>query len=689
MTHLPDAPLPPTRQEPVTEVLHGRTNIDPYRWLEDEASPEVQAWVAAQNAYTAAQLSRVPTREELRQRMATMLAIGSVQAPRRRAGRYFYTRHEGTHNQPRLYLREGPDGAERVVLDPNTASATGIVALDWWYPSEDGRRLAYGYSSQGDEKSTLYVLDVDSGQRLPDTIPHTRYSSLAWEHDGQGFYYTRNPAPGTVPPGEEEYHIQVFHHRLGDDPAADPEIFGAGRDMTESHEVQISPDGRWLVIFSNRGWIHSEVHVRDLHAPAAPLVPIITGREGRFAGEVLADTLYVRTNWQAPHEQVLAIDLTNPAPTAWREVIPERADVVIQGLLIAGGRLILNEEQHVVSRLGVYSTDGTPQAAPALPPLGSLTGVEGESADEEIFFSFESYTVPPTVYRYHLGRGELSTWATVPVPLALDTLQVEQVWYPSKDGTRVPLFIIGPRGWARDGNNPTVLNGYGGFNISRTPAFSRPILPWIERGGLYAVANLRGGSEYGEAWHEAGMLGNKQNVFDDFAAAAEYLIAQGYTRRERLGISGRSNGGLLVGATLVQRPELFGAVVCTVPLLDMLRYQHFRIAKLWIPEYGSADDPAQIDWLWAYSPYHHVVPGTDYPAVLFTTAESDSRVDPLHARKMAALLQSTHPRRPVLLWVETAAGHGIGKPLTKQIVEQTDIWTFLAWQLGLGPVAPG
>jgi prolyl oligopeptidase len=675
--------VPATRQEPVHEVLHGRANVDPYRWLEDETNPKVAAWVDAQNAYTAAMLNARPKRAAIGKRLAETLAIGTVQAPVERNGRYFYTRREGTQNQPVLCLREGLEGPERVLLDPNTASAEGTVALDWWYPSDDGRLLAYGYSAHGNEKSTLYVLDVDSGTHLPDQIPHTRYCSLVWEPGGGGFYYTRYPAPGSVHAGEEDYHIHTFYHRLGLHPESDPELFGAGRDMTEIPELLLSPDGRWLMVLAYHGWARNEVHFCDVQSGDWTFQPLVTDLDALFDGEILDNTFYMRTNWGAPHSRILAVDLLHPQRENWREIIPTRRDLTIESLAIVGECLALHETKDVTSQVGLYTLAGEPLPAPPVPPLGTLTAVNGEWDSENLFLGFESYTVPPTVYRYHLPSSELATWAAVDAPVDLSMIKVERLWYPSKDGTQIPLFIIGRKGLERDGDNPTVLTGYGGFNISRSPEFRREIIPWLEQGGVFAVANLRGGSEYGEEWHRAGMLGNKQNVFDDFIAAAEYLIRERYTRPERLGILGRSNGGLLVGAAMTQRPELFQAVLCGVPLLDMLRYHHFRIAKLWVPEYGSADDPGQIGWLWAYSPYHNVKQGVDYPAVLFTTAESDSRVDPLHSRKMAALLQATTTRRPALLRVEVEAGHGIGKPLTKLVAEQTDMWTFLAWQLNL------
>ena len=680
MTH------PPTRQEPVEETLHGRVNRDAFRWLEDENHPDLAAWTAAQNAYTEAQLVAVPGRDAIRRRLAELLEIGTLGVPVGRGGHLFYTRREGGQDQPILYARAG-DGPERVLLDPAQASAAATVALDWWYPSDDGRLLAYGYSDQGDEKSTLYVLDVVQGTLLPDRIPHTRYSSVAWEPDGGGFYYTRYPTPGSVPPGEEHYHQHVFYHRLGSDPAADPDLFGAGRPMTDSLHIDLSPDGRRLVVYVFQGWGRNEIFMRDGQQADAGFVPLISGLDANFSPTVRNDTIYLLTDWQAPRSRILAVDLAQPQPAAWRELVPERADTVIEGMAVVGDRLVLHEQRNVVSQIAVYSLDGTPLGGPEL-PLGGVTGMHGEWDGSEVFLGFESFIVPPTVYRYDLPSGTLTVWAQVDAPASVAAMQVEQVWYPSKDGTQVPMFLVSRSDVVRNSATPTVLHGYGGFQLTNSPTFRRSVIGWVERGGLFALANLRGGSEFGEAWHRAGMLGNKQNSFDDFIAAGEYLIRAGYTDPPHLGIYGRSNGGLLVGAALTQRPDLWAAVVCQVPLLDMLRYHHYRIARLWIPEYGSADDPDQIDWLWAYSPYQQVRPGTDYPAVLFMTAEADSRVDPLHARKMAALLQSLGPRRPVLLRVESAAGHGIGKPISKLVDEETAIWTFLSAHLDLPASAP-
>lgn len=676
---------PQTRRDDVRETLHGVEIVDPYRWLEDEDAAEVQAWVAAQNQHTREVLQTYPGREELAARLRELLTIGVITAPAVRKGRYFYMRREGEQNQPILYRRDGLTGEDHVLLDPNTMHESGTVALDWWYPSDDGRLLAYGYSAHGDEKSTLYVIEVESGRLLTEQIPYTRYSSLEWLPDGSGFYYTRYPAPGEVPPGEEDYHDHVFFHRIGDDYGDDPKLFGEGREMTEMPGLYLSPDGRWLAATMNRGWADNDLLVRDMTDEGSSFEMIGGGVEALFdAVKIVGDTLYLLTNHEAPNFKIVAVNLTAPQPENWRTIIAERTGYSIQSAHLYGGRLVLNVLHNVASRVEIYDLDGQPLAEVPIPAGGSVSGIGGEFDSNDIFLSYESYTQPPTVYRYDLDAGDLSVWLQVESPVDTSQLTVEQVWYRSKDGTRVPMYVISQRGMQRDGSHPTVLGGYGGFNVSRTPVFTRSILHWLDRGGVYAVANLRGGSEFGEEWHKGGMLANKQNVFDDFIAAAEYLVAEGYTNPDKLAIQGGSNGGLLVGAVLVQRPDLFRAVHCAVPLLDMVRYHHFRIAKLWVPEYGSADNPQQFPYIYAYSPYHHVKADIQYPAILITTGASDSRVDPLHARKMAALLQEVSDgSRPILVRIEEEAGHGQGKPLTKLLAEQVDVWSFLSWQLGL------
>ncbi len=679
---------PPTRVEPVTDKLHGVDIVDPYRWLEDGDSPAVKDWTEKQNAFTRAYLDKIPGRDAIRGRFDTLLQIGTMSAPSPYRGRYFYTRRDGKQNQAIVYVRVGVAGADRVLLDPNALAADGTIALDWFYPSDDGKLMVYGLSAGGSEQSTLRIRDVDTGKDLPDVIERTRACSVAWLPDRSGFYYTRYPAVGSVPKGEENYHRHVFFHRLGDDPTKDVKVFGEGRDGTDWPSVDLSPDGRWLVVTESQGWAKSEVYFQDRTDPKSKFRPLVEGINAIFQVIVRNDRFYVHTNDAAPRYQLFHVDPTKPGRSDWSRVIEQSVDV-LESVSAIGDTLVAHYMHKAASRLRLFDRDGKPQREVALPTLGTIAGLHGEWDGNELFFGFQSFTVPPTVFRLDLAKteGEPHTpkvWQQVETDLDLSAFQLEQVTYRSKDGTPITMFLASRKGLKRDGRTPTLLYGYGGFNISLTPTFNAARFQFLERGGLLAIANLRGGGEYGESWHEVGMLGKKQNVFDDFLAAAEWLIAEKYTSPANLAILGGSNGGLLMGAALTQRPELFKCVVCQVPLLDMVRYHKFLIAKLWIPEYGSADDPEQFKWIHAYSPYHRVKPGTKYPAILFATAESDTRVDPLHARKMAALLQATSTGdSPILVRIESKAGHGAGKPRGKIVDELADTWGFIFDQLGL------
>jgi prolyl oligopeptidase len=679
----PSRPGPPaTRAEPVLDTYHGVPVEDPYRWLEDERAPEVRAWVEAQNARTRAVLDAFPGRAALRRRLETYLSIGTVGVPSVRGGRIFHTRREGRTDQPILHVRDGVRGSDRVLLDPNPLSPDGTVALDWYHPSWDGGLVAYGLSASGDEQSTLRVRDAASGKDLDDAIPGTRACSLAWEPGGSGFYYTRYPEPGTVPAGQEPYHRHVYHHRLGEDPRRDRRVFGEGRRPDAWPNVAVSPDGRWLVVVEAIGWSMTQVFLKDL-ARGGAFAPIVEGKEFVYHVVPCNDRLLILTNEGASTYRLLEADPEDPAG-GFGEVIPASEDV-LRDVIAVGDRIYADHLRDASSRLSAFDAGGKPLGSIPLPAPGTIYGLGGAWDGTDLYFGFVSFTFPPRVHRHDAFTGATELWDGIAAPVDPESFEVEQVRFESRDGTKVPMFIVRPMGFKRDGRGRVVLTGYGGFNQSLTPAFDRDSFVWLERGGAVAVANLRGGGEYGEAWHRAGMLAGKQNVFDDFIAAAEHLVREGYTRPERLAIQGGSNGGLLVGAALTQRPDLFRAVVCAVPLLDMLRYHRFQIARLWIPEYGSAEDPEQFPWLRAYSPYHRVEDGAVYPAVLLATAESDSRVDPMHARKMAARLQAAQadPDRPILLRVETRAGHGAGKPLSKLLDEQTDVWSFIFDQLGM------
>jgi prolyl oligopeptidase len=675
---------PATRVEDFKETLHGVEIEDPYRWLEQDDSAEVRAWTDAQNAYTRAALDAVPGRATLRAEMERALRTGNVDAPVPRGRRLFYIRRDPAQNQPVLYVREGPAGRERPLVDPNALSAEGTTALDWWYPSNEGRLLAYGLSSSGDEISTLRVMDVETGRDLPDQITRTRAASVAWLPDSTGFYYTRYPAPGSVPAGEETYHRRVLMHRLGSDPDADEEVFRP-KSPTDWPNVQLSRDGRWLLVASFIGFDRNDLYLRDLSKEHSEFVSVVEGRAATYDAYITrAGEMFVRTTEGAPRGRVFVARASSPARAAWRELIPQGA-ATLNSFSIVGARLFAEYLDNASSQISVFTRGGQRLRAVRLPVLGTTNGVTGDEEGGEAFFRFVSFATAPTVYRYDFVSGRAAEWARVQTAVDSRQVVVRQVWYRSKDGTRISMFLVHKRGLAMDGRNPTLLYGYGGFDVSLTPTFNPGgVSSWLARGGVYAVANLRGGGEYGEEWHRAGMLAHKQNVFDDFVAAAEYLIASRVTSSERLAIEGGSNGGLLVAAVETQRPELFRAAICEVPLTDMLRYQNFLIARLWVPEYGSAEDASQFGYLRAYSPYHNVRRGARYPATLITTAESDTRVAPLHARKFAARLQAANASGlPVLLRTETRAGHGAGKPVNKQIEEATDVWAFLFRQLAL------
>ncbi len=673
---------PPTRTDQVVDVLHRQRVLDPYRWLEDGENLETLAWTEAQNATTREYLDAVPARPAIQHRLEQLLTIGAVSAPTPAQGRYFYQRRDGTQNQPVLYVRDGVDGPDQVLLDPNQLDAAGTTALDWYFPSDDGALLAYGLSQDGSEESLLRVMQVDTSQNLPEEIPDTRACDLAWLPDASGFYYTRYPREGEVSKEERQYHRAVYFHRLGADPVGDPLVF---KPAEKEHwpGVSLSPDGRWLLITVARTFDQTDLYLQDRVA-GGPIEPVVRDLPFQFEGQLTREALYIRSNVEGSTYGLYLADPARPARAGWRTLIAPRADAVLDGVLLTRRHLGLSYLERASSRLFIAELDGGYRREVSLPTIGSLFGWGAEPDGEELFYAFSSYTVPPSVYHIDLAAGRETLWRRVEADLEADRFELQQVAYQSRDGTPITMFVVHQRGLVLDGNNPTYLTGYGGFNISMSPGFSRSLLLWLEHGGVVAVPNLRGGGEYGEAWHQGGMLARKQNSFDDFIAAAEYLIHAGYTSPRRLAIAGGSNGGLLMGAVLTQRPTLFRAVVVQVPLLDMLRYHLFRIARLWIPEYGSADDPEQFRWLLAYSPYHNVRDGTAYPAVLLATAESDTRVDPMHARKMAARLQAASTSdRAVLLRLESRAGHGAGKPVSKVLEELVDTWSFVFAELGV------
>lgn len=668
---------PPTRKEVVREVLHGVPIEDPYRWLENASSPETREWIERQAAYTRSMLDALPGREALGKRLGELMRTDFVGMPAVRGQRYFYLKRDRDQELGVLCMRDGLRGPERVLVDPHPLSPDRTVSVTLSAVSEDGSLVAYGIRRGGEDEITVKILETATGRERGDVLERARYSSISFTPDNRGFYYVRFGAEGP----------RVRYHALGTDPAGDPILFGEGLGRDKTLSASLSPGGRYLLIHLTHGVGgegRTELYLKDL-SQADPPRAVIQGLRARSSGRMSPDTLYVQTNWQAPNGRILAIPLEEPGRENWREIVPE-SKAVIRGVALAGGRLFVNYLENVTSRLEVFAPDGRRLRQIAFPALGTVSGVSGEWRSDEAFFQFTSYHVPATIYRYAVSSGDREVWWRIQAPVESDRFELRQVWFRSKDGTRVPMFLLHAREFKADGSAPALLTGYGGFNLVSTPGFDPLAVVWAERGGVYAVANLRGGGELGEAWHRAGMLDRKQNVFDDFIAAAEWLIASRYTNPSRLAITGNSNGGLLVGAALTQRPELFRAVICGAPLLDMIRYHKFSVARWWVAEYGSAEDPEQFRYLYAYSPYHRVREGTAYPAVLFVTGDADTRVDPLHARKMAARLQAaTSSDRPVLLLYDTRRGHSGGLPLSEQIENLAMRLQFLLWQVGVEP----
>ncbi len=669
-----DPPHPPeSRAAEAVDTLHGVAVADPYRWLEDQAAPDTRAWIEAENAYTAAVIGPLPGREGIERRLSELIKIDTVTVPFVRSGRYFYSRRAALREQAVLYMKKADGAEEEVLVDPDRLSAEHAMSVNYQDVSPDGRLMAYGVRMGGEDEVEVRLMDVDT-RRGVDTLARARYSGVSIAADKAAVYYSRLTKEGP----------RVFRHRLGG-AEADVELFGHGYGPEKIIGVDLSDDGRYLVVSVLHGSAarKTEVYVQDL-ARGTPLRPIVNDLDAVFNPRIGGDTLFLRTNWNAPNYRVMAVDLRDPAREKWREVVPQ-GKAVISNANLAGGHLFVTRIEDVQPRIQVYTPDGRPVRELSLPGVGSVGGFSGGWDLGEAFFSFSSFAQPQTIHRYRVATGETDVWARLAVPVKAEA-EVRQVFYASKDGTRVPMFVAHRKGLALDGRRPTLLTAYGGFNIAQLPAFSARAAYWIENGGVYALANLRGGSEYGEEWHRAGMLEKKQNVFDDFIAAAEWLAANEYASPDTLAISGTSNGGLLVGAALTQRPELFRAVVCGYPLLDMVRYHRFLVAPYWVPEYGSSDDAAQFSVLRAYSPYHNVRKGTRYPGVLFITGDGDTRVAPLHARKMTALLQAatgSPPERPILLHYDTRAGHSGGLPASKQIEDLTQEMRFLFWQLGV------
>jgi prolyl oligopeptidase len=697
---------PPADRLDLVDDLHGRRVPDPYRWLEAVDDPRTIAWSEAEDALFAEQSRQWPGRPALTARMRELLAAGVVGVPVWRGDRRFFVRREGDQEHGVLVTVDG-DGAERVLIDPIAIDPTGLTTLDAWQPSVEGHLLAYQLSEGGTEESVLRVLDVATGEQVEGPIDRARYSPVAWVPGAEAYYYVRRLDPTGLPEAERQYHRRVWLHRVGSDPATDAEIFGAGLDIRSYFGVSVSRDGRWLTVSAATGTApRNDVWIAPLEGadPAAPpLAELAVGLDAHVSTWVGRDgRLYVATDLDAPRGRLAVTSPSDPGPAMWRDLLPQDPEAVLEDYTVLDGPelgdrplLLASWTRHAVSEISVHELatgDRLPSAAGAvpLPGLGSVGGlISRPEGGHEMWFSYTDHTTLPHVYRFDGRDGSVALFSSPPGVVAdVPAVSARQVAYPSRDGTTVRMFVLTRADLvAVDGSptqpRPAVLYGYGGFGVPLTPGYSASILAWVEAGGVYAIANLRGGAEEGEAWHRDGMLGNKQNVFDDFHAAAETLVAQGWTTSGQLAISGGSNGGLLVGAALTQRPELYAAVTCSAPLLDMVRYEKFGLGATWNVEYGSADDPEQLDWLLSYSPYHHVVEGVEYPAVLFTVFDGDTRVDPLHARKMCAALQhATSSGRPVLIRREKDVGHG-ARALSRSVDLSADTIAFTASRTGL------
>ncbi|HZY26833.1 MAG TPA: prolyl oligopeptidase family serine peptidase [Jiangellaceae bacterium] len=688
---------PPAPRGDDVDVLHGVTVPDPYRRLEDPADPATVDWSRAQDDLLESHRVEWRARKRLHDRLAELLGAGSVGTPAWRGGRAFHTRRTADQEHAVLLTLDA-GGAERILVDPTVVDPTGATTLDSWQPSREGDLLAYQLSVGGTEESVLRVLDVATGEDVDGPIDRARYSPVAWLPGGGAFYFVRRLAPDLVPAGEEQYHRRVYLHRLGSDPAEDIEVFGSGLPATTYFGVSVSRDGRWLAVTAAEGTApRNDLWLADLVTsdPSSPdLVPVQVGVDARLDPHVGRDgRLYLWTDRDAPRGRLAVTDPADPDPENWTALLPEDPQAVLEDYAILDDLdrpvLVATWTRHAISEVSVHDlATGERTGTVDLPGLGSVGGLsERPEGGHETWFGYTDHTTPGRVLRYDAASGRLTTWAETPGAVDVPVVSTHQVTYRSADGTEVRMVIVSPD--RRPGHpRPTVLYGYGGFSVSLTPAYSASILAWVEAGGVWAEAGLRGGAEEGETWHRAGMREHKQNVLDDFHAAAEFLVAAGWTTPEQLGVSGGSNGGLLVGAALTQRPELYRAVVCSAPLLDMVRYEKFGLGATWSDEYGTADDPEELGWLLSYSPYHHLRDGVCYPAVLFTVFDGDTRVDTMHARKMCAALQaatSADPaQRPVLIRAEGDVGHG-ARAVSRTVDLAADQLAFLAGQLGLEP----
>ncbi len=669
--------IPSTR----TDAIAG----DPYRWLEDEKSPEVQAWMKVQDTFTRERIKALPAREALLGRYRELYYLDSMGAPTRRGGRYFYVRTHKDKEKAVVYWKQGATGEEKVLLDPNTWSTDNTVSLGVWVPSWDGKKVVFAQKPNAADEATLYVLDVDTGTRSAlDVIPGAKYASPSWLPDSKSFIYEWLSLDASIPVSERPGYCEVRKHVLGKDPEKDEVLHPRTGDPKTFIGGGNSRDGKFLFVVIMRGWNENDVFFKRVGKDTTWQL-LVAGKDAKYSVDSWKGKLYVFTDEGAPNKRLFEVDPNHFERKHWKELIPEDKDAARESMVIVGGHVAIASLKKAVSVVELFGLDGKKLRDVELPGLGTASNLVGDEDEDEAFYSFSSLTMPPQIFRTSVQSGKSEVYSTVHVPVDPSKYEVRQVFYPSKDGTQISMFIVARKDVKLDGQNPTLLYGYGGFDISLRSSFTSFIYPWLEAGGVYAMPNLRGGGEYGKAWHDAGKGAKKQNVFDDFHAAAEFLIREKWTTPKKLGIRGGSNGGLLVGVAMAQRPDLFGAVICAVPLLDMVRYHLYGSGKTWIPEYGDPEVPAELAVLEAYSPYAHVAPGQAYPALLMMSADHDDRVDPFHARKFVARVQSASPESVSWLRIEANAGHGGSDQVAKAIESSADQVAFLVSRL----VSPG
>jgi prolyl oligopeptidase len=677
---------PQTRRVDQVDDYHGTKVADPYRWLEEDVrkAPEVAEWVAAENRITSAYLKAIPEREGIFRRLTELWNYEKYSAPHKVAGRYFFSKNDGLQNQSVVYVADSLQGTPRVVLDPNQWSKDGTVALAGMAFSDDGKYLTYAVADAGSDWETWRVLDLHTFKTLPDEVKWSKYSGASWSADGKGFFYSRFDEPTAGAQFQAlTLNQKVFYHRAGTPQAEDVLVYQRPDQPKWGFGATATEDGRYLILTVHVGTAHKyRILYKDLTEPFGMPLDLIDNFDNEYTFvDNDGPIFFFKTDLNAPRGRLIAIDIRKPQRSAWREIIPQSAETLL-GVNLTGNLFVADYLKDARTQVKMYNLSGEFIREVEFPGIGTASGFGGKRTDTETFYTFASFATPPSIYRYDLITGKSALFRQSQVKFHEQDYEVKQVFYTSKDGTRVPMFLTYKKGITQDGSNPLLLYGYGGFSIPLTPAFSISRIAWLEMGGVLAVANLRGGSEYGEDWHLAGTKQHKQNVFDDFIAAAEWLIEHKYTRTDKLAIQGGSNGGLLVGAVETQRPELFGACLPAVGVMDMLRFQKFTAGRFWTDDYGSSDNPEEFKALYAYSPYHNIKDGVKYPATLITTADTDDRVVPGHSFKFTAALQHAQAGpAPILARIETRAGHGAGKPTAKQIEEVADQWAFLVKNL--------